>query len=373
MAEEVRARGGLYILGSERHESRRIDNQLRGRSARQGDPGESKFYVALEDNLWKIFNANMMDHPALKMWPPMEEVTAGFLSGMIRKTQERIENHFFEARKNVLEYDDVLNAQREHIYALRREILLGKDVRAELTHYLQDAVAEMVENAWMIEEDGTRVYDHSILFEDLSEIFPIVDYASIADLEKHQPGPDLVAFVRSVAEQAYAAKIAEVGDEAMREMERWVLLRAVNDRFMDHLQTVEYIKEGIGLRGYGQVDPLVAYKRETYDTFQHTLKNIRDQASKMIFHLRPQAAAELEEEQIPLMVNLDELEPGMLPAELVESRGTNLQSARTTLLTPAELEKVDWKRVGRNDPCPCGSGKKFKECHYRSLRAEGVI
>jgi preprotein translocase subunit SecA len=372
LAEEVRALGGLYILGSERHESRRIDNQLRGRSARQGDPGESRFYVALEDNLWKIFNANMMDHPALKMWPPMEEVTAGFLSGMIRKTQERIENHFFEARKHVLEYDDVLNAQREHIYGLRRAILLGKDVRAELRQYLQEVMAESVENAWMIEDDGTRVYDHSVLFEDLSEIFPIVDFVSITDLEKHEPGPDLVEFVRGVAKQAYEAKIAEVGEEAMREMERWVLLRAVNDRWMDHLQIVDYVREGIGLRGYGQVDPLVAYKRETYDTFQHTLKYIRDQASKMIFHLRAQPQMPVED-QIPLMVNLDELDAASLPPELLESRGSPVQSATTTLLSPAELEKVDWKRVGRNEPCPCGSGKKFKECHYRTLRADGVI
>jgi preprotein translocase subunit SecA len=370
LAEEVKALGGLYILGSERHESRRIDNQLRGRSARQGDPGESKFYVALEDNLWKIFNANMMEHPALKMWPPMEEVTAGFLSGMIRKTQERIENHFFEARKNVLEYDDVLNAQREHIYALRREILLGKDVRTELKQYVQDVVAEAVQNAWMVEEDGTRVYDHAVLYEDLSEIFPIIDYATTADLEKFQPGDELVAYIREVAFKAYDDKVSETTEDSMRNLERWVLLKAINDRFMDHLQTVEYIREGIGLRGYGQVDPLVAYKRETYDTFQNTLKNIRDQASKMIFHLRPQPSYENETAD-PLMVNLDELDGANIPPELQESHGSPMQSSGVATLV--DLDKIDWKRVGRNDLCPCGTGKKFKECHYRTLRAEGVI
>ena len=373
LAEEVKALGGLYILGSERHESRRIDNQLRGRSARQGDPGESKFYVALEDNLWKIFNANMMEHPALKMWPPMEEVTAGFLSGMIRKTQERIENHFFEARKNVLEYDDVLNAQREHIYGLRREILLGKDVRTELKQYVQDVVAETVENAWMVEEDGTRVYDHAVLFEDLSEIFPIIDYAKLSDLEKFQPGPDLIDFIRETAFKAYDAKVTETGEDTMRDLERWVLLRAVNDRWMDHLQTVEYIREGIGLRGYGQVDPLVAYKRETYDTFQNTLKNIRDQASKMIFHLRPQPQMFQPEAPELLMVNMDELDANNMPLELQESHGQRMEASNVVTLTAVDLDKVDWKTVGRNDPCPCGSGKKFKECHYRMLRAEGVI
>jgi len=372
LAEEVRALGGLFILGTERHESRRIDNQLRGRAGRQGDPGESRFFVALEDQLWKIFNANMMEQPVLKMWPPMEEVTAGFLSRMIQKTQERIENHFFEARKNVLEYDDVLNAQREHIYGLRREILLGKDIRKELKTYIRDLIVEVVGNAWMIEEDGTKVYDHSVLYEDLNEVFPLVDYATIAELEAYQPGPDLIKFLQDVAETAYDAKVAETG-ETMKLLEKHVLLRAVNDRFMEHLQTIEYIREGIGLRGYGQTDPLIAYKKETYDTFQTTLKNIRDQASRMIFHLQARQEPQLEqyeEEQdsAPLMFNLDDISP-----ELQEQHGLLTQSATATAIAPVALGNIDWKRVGRNDPCPCGSGKKFKACHYATLRQEGVI
>ena len=371
LAEEVRALGGLFILGTERHESRRIDNQLRGRAGRQGDPGESRFYVALEDQLWKIFNANMMENPALKMWPPMEEVTAGFLSRMIQKTQERIENHFFEARKNVLEYDDVLNAQREHIYGLRREILLGKDIRTEIKTYLRDLIVEVVNNAWMVEENGSKVYDHSVLFEDLNEVFPLVDYATIDDLAKLKPGPDLVTYLQNIANQAYDAKIVETG-EPMKLLEQHVLLRAVNDRWMEHLQTIEYIREGIGLRGYGQTDPLVAYKKETYDTFQITLKNIRDQASKMIFHMRvqqPQEVQQIDEEldSTPLMFNMDDL-----PPELQEQHGIKTQAAATAI-APVALGNIDWKRVGRNDTCPCGSGKKFKACHYPILRSEGVI
>jgi preprotein translocase subunit SecA len=374
LSEVVRALGGLFILGTERHESRRIDNQLRGRSGRQGDPGESRFFVALEDHLWKVFNANMMEHPALKMWPPMEEVNQGFLSRLIQKTQERIENHFFEQRKQTLEYDDVLNAQREHIYGLRREVLLGKDVRSELVEYVQSVVADTVENAWMLEEDGTKVYDHSVLFEDLSEIFPIVDYTSISDLEKYTPGPELVNHTQQLAQEAYKAKVEETGDDSMKFMEKQVLLRAVNDRWMDHLQTIEYIREGIGLRGYGQVDPLVAYKRETYDTFQSTLKQIRDQASKMIFHLRPNPAMFQDSEGLlGLTVNEDEFDANNLPIEEQENRGVPMVAARQEPLTPVDLQNIDWKRVGRNDPCPCGSGKKFKECHYRILRSEGVI
>lgn len=348
LAEEVRALGGLFILGTERHESRRIDNQLRGRAGRQGDPGESRFYVSLEDQLWKIFNPNMMENPVLKMWPPMEEVTAGFLNRMIQKTQERIENHFFEARKHVLEYDDVLNAQREHIYGLRREVLLGKDVREELRNYLKEMAAQVVEDAWMIEEDGQRVYDYSVLFEDLNEVFPMVDYATSADLEKYAPGPELVGYIEEVMFNAYDTKVERLGDESMRNLEQYVLLRAVNDKWMEHLQTIDYIREGIGLRGYGQVDPLVAYKRETYDTFQLTLRGIRDDACRMVFAVMPNP-------QIDQVLGISHEETPALESKAVD------------------LDKVDWKRVSRNDACPCGSGKKFKACHYPTLREQGVI
>ena len=368
-AQEVTALGGLFILGTERHESRRIDNQLRGRAGRQGDPGESRFFVALEDHLWKIFNANMMENPALKMWPPMEEVTAGFLSRMIAKTQERIENHFFEARKNVLEYDDVLNAQREHIYGLRREILLGREVSHDLEGYVKETIAQMVEDAWMIEEDGSRVYDHGVLYEDLNELFPLVDYAAIRDLEKHDPEGDLKDYVTNIALEAYGLKKKETGD-AMPEMERYAMLKAVNDRWMEHLQTIDYIREGIGLRGYGQVDPLVAYKRETYDTFQGTLRDIRVDAAKTVFRLRVQPQPSFMQD---LSFNLDEIDPSISVEEMAMLDGQPTESATVVALAPRDLEAIDWKKISRNEPCPCGSGKKFKECHYKELRESGVI
>jgi preprotein translocase subunit SecA len=355
-AEEVRALGGLFIVGTERHESRRIDNQLRGRAGRQGDPGESKFYVSLEDMLWKIFNPNMLEYPMLKGWPAMEEVNAGFLSKMIQKTQERIENHFFEARKHVLEYDDVLNAQREQIYGLRREVLLGKDVRAELRNYLDEVVADNCDNAWMVEEDGTRVYDHSVLYEDLNQIFPLIDYATLGEVEAHQPGNDVIEFTQSVAQKAYDQKIEGAG-EVMPEAERFAMLRSVNDAWMEHLQIIEYIREGIGLRGYGQVDPLVAYKRETFDTFQVTLKKIREQASKMIFHIQVQPQSQ-------------EMEASLegLPTEALEAGKPTAEPGSLAWPTGA-----DPKKVGRNDTCPCGSGLKFKACHYPALRQQGLL
>ncbi len=373
-ADEVRALGGLFILGTERHESRRIDNQLRGRAGRQGDPGESRFFVALEDQLWKIFNANMMENPLLKAWPPMEEVNAAFLSKMIGKTQERIENHFFEARKHVLEYDDVLNAQREHIYGMRREILLGKDVRNDLKRQIRDMVSEVVQNAWMVEEDGTNVYDYHVLYEDLNEIFPLVDYATVGDLEQHEPGKGLVDYVTELADQAYEAKIAENGDDIMKMIEQQVMLRAVNDHWMSHLQMVEYIREGIGLRGYGQVDPLVAYKRETYDLFQHTLKDIRDQAVRMIYRAQVQREQEPVMEE-PMMMRLEDEIPNEPSVTGITGYGpvSHTPAPPGGKAAQADPSSVDWKRVGRNDPCPCGSGKKFKSCHYPQLRAQGVI
>jgi len=369
LAEEVRALGGLHILGTERHESRRIDNQLRGRSGRQGDPGSSRFYVALEDQLWKVFNANMMENPVLRMWPAMEEVTAPFLSKMILKTQERIEHHFFEQRKHVLEYDDVLNAQREHIYALRREILLGKDCREELKGHIRSIIDEVVENAWVLDENDQKIYDHQLLYEDLNEIFPLVDYATVDDLAKHPPGPELAESVTGYAEQAYEKKVTDLGEEVMREIERQVLLRAVNDNWMAHLQTVDYIREGIGLRGYGQVDPLIAYKHETYDTFLSTQKNIRDMAVKMIYQARvqmrqPPTSPEAE----PMMMRM----PDETVSEASAAEATATRTATKTGNGKA-LEGINWKRVGRNDPCPCGSGKKFKTCHYPELRARGEI
>jgi preprotein translocase subunit SecA len=377
LAEEVRSLGGLYILGSERHEARRIDNQLRGRAGRQGDPGESRFFVSLEDQLWKIFNANMLENPLLRAWPPMEEVNAKFLSRMIQKTQERIENHFFEARKHVLEYDDVLNAQREHIYGMRREILLGKHIREDLLKQMRELISDVVDDAWVFDEQERKTYDYQLLYEDLSEIFPLVDYAKVEDLEKHQPGDALVDFCTDLAIQAYERKCEKIGDEWARRLEQWVMLNAVNDHWMNHLQTVDYIREGIGLRGYGQVDPLVAYKRETFDLFHKTLRDIRDQAVKMVF------STEIRQEQAPppqmMRVEDEEALAGAAAGGASGARGEgpaplpSAPMAAASAVLPGAEPNVDWTKVGRNEPCPCGSGKKFKACHYPKLREQGVI
>ncbi len=366
LADVVRKLGGVYILGTERHEARRIDNQLRGRSGRQGDPGESRFFVSLEDQLWKIFNANMLENPLLRAWPPMEQVDAKFLSGMIRKTQERIENHFFEARKHVLEYDDVLNAQREHIYGMRRDVLLGKHVREDLLGYIEEMIAEVARNCLSFDESkAQQFYDYELLFQGLNEIFPLLDYATVDELREFGPGEPIERRAIELALKAYKDKEASLGEEVMSWLEQQVMLRAVNDRWMDHLQMVDYIREGIGLRGYGQVDPLIAYKRETFDLFQHTLRLIRDQAVRMIY----KANVQTEQPQAPQMMRVEDDAP--VPAMASGGAARGLASAPSAV--PGDLAKVDWSKVGRNEPCPCGSGKKFKACHYPKLRADGTI
>jgi len=359
LAEEVRATGGLFILGTERHESRRIDNQLRGRAGRQGDPGESRFFVSLEDQLWKIFNAKMLEAPTLKMWPPMEEVKAGFLTNMIRKTQERIESHFFEARKHVLEYDDVLNTQREAIYGMRREILLGRDCGPDIEKGAHEIVKDAIAANWKMDFDaGHEVFNWEGLYEDLNTVFPLVDYIPLSELETYGTGDDLRDALEDIAEQAFQAKCEELGAEGTGAVQQQCMLRAVNDRWMEHLQTVDYIREGIGLRGYGQIDPLIAYKQETYNLFKHTEKAIRDQSVRMFFR------AQLQHEGISQEIEALEAEMASLPV------GDDLDPTGTPGVWP---EKADPKTTGRNDVCPCGSGKKFKQCHYPIFRAEGRI
>lgn len=357
-AEEVRALGGLYILGTERHESRRIDNQLRGRAGRQGDPGESRFYVSLEDELWKIFNAKMMENPVLKAWPEMEEVRAKFISGMILKTQERIENHFFESRKHVLEYDDVLNSQREHIYAERRSILLGKDCGAELREAIGEFIADTVQSGYGVDaEDGETFFDHEHVYEKLNDYFPLIDHMSLAEFDAIEPGQGMVDELGRIASLEYNRKAESLG-EMMQQLEQQVMLRAVNDAWMEHLQMIDYVREGISLRGYAQVDPLVAYKKETFDLFQHTLKAIRDSAVKMVFRASIQ------------------VQPQGAPAEAAGDPGAEPAMQMVALDTTGgefDVNSVDWKSVARNDLCPCGSGKKFKACHYPIVRSMGLI
>lgn len=343
-ADEVRVLGGLFILGTERHESRRIDNQLRGRSGRQGDPGESRYFVALEDQLWKIFNPKMLENPLLKAWPDLEEVKSPFVSSMIEKTQKRIELTFFEYRKHVLEYDDVLNAQREHIYSTRREFLIGKDPRPTIREYIEEGLRDIV---YRHKPDGidSQKWDYGNLFRDLLQVFPIVDYGSVSDLEQLKEADQITNLVQGWADQAYNSKIAEVGAEDFAHLEKFLILQAITLKWTEHLQMVERLRDGIGLRGYGQIDPLIAFRKESHQIFEDTLTGVRDWVATHIFR----AQIKRDAPPPPQMQRIDG-EPEAPSAPRQASNG-----------------QVDWSQVKRNDPCPCGSGKKFKNCHYREV------
>jgi preprotein translocase subunit SecA len=353
LAEEVRELGGMFILGTERHESRRIDNQLRGRAGRQGDPGESRYFVSLEDQLWKIFNPKMMENPILRAWPEFEVVDAKFLSSMIEKTQKRIELHLFEYRKNVLEYDDVLNAQREHIYGMRREFLLDKDPRPEVRKMVDEVLEEIV---YRFEPDGIerRNYDFAAIYRELMTVFPVMDYGTEEQLEQAGDEHAIIDLIKSWAGKAYDDRVAQIGEETFKQVEKYVLLRAITTMWTQHLQNIERLREGIGLRGYGQIDPLIAFRKESHGVFEETLVGIRDQVAEYIYRVQVQ-------QQAP---------PPPMIQKLSDDEATNLESppqpAPSTNGAMASGE-IDWSKVKRNDPCPCGSGKKFKNCHYRDV------
>lgn len=348
-AAEVVALGGLYILGTERHESRRIDNQLRGRAGRQGDPGESRYFVSLEDKLWQVFGSNMLQNPLLKGWPEDEEIQVKFLSNTIRKIQERIEFHFFEYRKHVLEYDDVINVQREKIYGDRRKVLLGADMHDVVIRYLEETIEERIDGFHDLE---TNEWNYEGIYMSLNELFPLSLYMSRDDLNGMNRDK-MVERMLPLMHQAYEVREQEFGEDLCRSIERFVVLQAINNKWMEHLASIDQLREGIGLRGYAQMDPLIAFKKESHLLFLDTQANIRDQVASYIFHVRPEP-----QQQAPRqMIKLDEPAPQQAAAEDIPGLDTR---------APAKTNgNVDWSKVGRNDPCPCGSGKKYKHCHLK--------
>ncbi len=351
-AEDVRKLGGVYILGTERHESRRIDNQLRGRSGRQGDPGESRYFVSLEDQLWRIFNERMLENPILKAWPDLEEVDARFLSSMIEKTQKRIEMHFFEYRKNVLEYDDILNAQREHIYGMRREFLLGKeDPRPVIKDYVHAWLENLVHSH---APDGFErtTWDHGLIYREAMQVFPIMDFGTAEDLEDCANEQELIAKLIEWADQAYDTKLEEHGDDWAR-IEKFIMLHGITQKWTEHLQMVEQLREGIRYRGYGQIDPLIAFRKESYQIFQDTLAAIGDFVATHIYRAR------IERPQEP--------RARMQEVPLPQAVEKGIKEREPAAQANGETGQIDWSKVKRNDPCPCGSGKKFKHCHYRTV------
>ncbi len=354
-ADEVRSTGGLYILGTERHESRRIDNQLRGRAGRQGDPGASRFFVSLEDELWRLFG-DRTQSPLLRSWPEHEAMDARILSKMIERAQKKVEEHYFESRKHVLQYDDVMNKQREVIYAERRRILEGADLRETIVGFLRQTIADSVD-IFCPESETEQNWDIDGLYEGLEEYFPLSFYGSREDLSGKSK-EELQDWLTDRIEKAYVDKeqqLAEAtGDaEVMREFERRVALEVINRKWMEHLASMDYLREGIFLRGYAQQDPLVVYQKEAFGMFEIMQQSIQDEIAKFMFHI--QLVQESPEENRP--------EPPKRYNDwmsLDDGGGTQ----RPPGMPPRQDLRPPSKKPGRNEPCWCGSGKKYKSCHY---------
>jgi preprotein translocase subunit SecA len=345
--EEVVRVGGLHIIGTERHEARRIDNQLRGRSGRQGDPGSSRFYVSLEDDLMRIFAADrisgIMQRLGMEEGVPIE---SRFVSKQIENAQKRVEGQNFGYRKHVLEYDDVMNKQREAVYGLRRQLLEGEDQKEYLIGIADDIMIELV-STHASENTHPDEWDLNGLQTGVLRQFGFDFRAEGIDpgqLSSKEIEDQLIA----KAHEKYDQKEVMIGPAAMRYHERMLMLQIVDTHWKDHLLAMDHLKEGIGLRGYGQRDPLVEYKKESYELFEGLMSRIEEDTLRFLFLLQP-----VEEEK-----KSEEMERKRRRAEFVMSQ----QSSNGGNGTPQQVKR-DGAKVGRNDPCPCGSGKKFKKCH----------
>jgi preprotein translocase subunit SecA len=348
--EDVLAAGGVHILGTERHESRRIDNQLRGRSGRQGDPGSSRFYLSLEDDLMRIFGSDRIKGIMGKLG--MEEGEAiehGMVTKAIERAQKQVEGRNFEIRKHLLEYDDVMNKQREEVYKLRRDILEGREGREyvlELAREILDGVLEI----HCAEKLDPQDWDLPGLRTELLAYFNL--NASEAGLRLEDMGSDEMRdALWSELERRYAAKESRHPAEVMRSFERAIMLHVVDAAWKDHLLALDHLKEGIGLRGYAQRDPLNEYKRESFELFEQMRERVQNEIITRLFRFEP-----ITEEQMAEQRRRREA-PAAAPARLTFSA-----PAKSAGAPPGATVKKEAK-VGRNDPCPCGSGKKYKKCH----------
>ncbi len=352
-AEKVRQAGGLFIIGTERHESRRIDNQLRGRSGRQGDPGESRFYLSMQDDLMRLFAAGrvmgMMDTLGLDEDTPID---AKILSGAVENAQRTVESRNFQTRKHVLEYDDVMNVQREVIYAQRQKVLDGEDLKESIQTMLSDVVDSTVTTA--LADAGGMVTQDSLGV--LANLFEGIFCAkgTLEGRKNELMGKDThqaAEILEQIAQATYQAKEAAYGEKLMRELERVIMLRVVDEYWMDNIDAMDDLKQGIGLRAYGQHDPVIAYKEEGYQMFQAMIQAIREETVRRLLLVQVRPQQEIRREKV--------------------AKETGAAAAGVTAVKKAPVRTAA-KKVGPNDPCPCGSGKKYKKCCMQKDKAEGM-
>ena len=352
-AEKVRQAGGLFIIGTERHESRRIDNQLRGRSGRQGDPGESRFYLSMQDDLMRLFAAGrvmgMMDSLGLDEDTPID---AKILSGAVENAQKTVESRNFQTRKHVLEYDDVMNVQREVIYAQRQKVLDGEDLKDSIRTMLQNVVSTTVTTA--LADAGGVVTEDSL--HPLASLFEGI-YCAKGTLEGRKEellgkdSKETAEILEQIAENTYQAKENAYGEKLMRELERVIMLRVVDEYWMDNIDAMDDLKQGIGLRAYGQHDPVIAYKEEGYQMFQAMIAAIREETIRRLFLVQVRPQQEIKREKV--------------------AKETGTAAATESAVKKVPVRNAS-KKVGPNDPCPCGSGKKYKKCCMQKDKVEGL-
>ncbi len=350
-AEKVRAAGGLFIVGTERHESRRIDNQLRGRAGRQGDPGETRFFLSLEDDIMRLFGSErvmgMMERLGVDEDTPIEQK---MLTNAIENAQKQVESRNFQARKSTLEYDDVMNTQRQVIYEQRRQVLDGEDIQANI----QKMLFTNIENAVMghlgegdhLDAEGWRAAT-----EHFRGLFLAPGEMEYTDEElAGYSAQELVEQLKERATDIYQRKEAELGSPLMRELERVMMLRVVDEYWMDHIDAMQELRQGIGLRAYGQSNPVIEYKREGYEMFEEMIAAIQEETVRRIYLARVQPQGEVKRERVAKITGQSGGGDGTLQKRPVVRKGV---------------------KIGRNDPCPCGSGKKWKKCTCAEYHSEG--
>jgi preprotein translocase subunit SecA len=358
--DAITALGGLRIIATERHESRRIDNQLRGRSGRQGDPGSSRFYLSLDDSLMRIFAGDrvksIMDR--LKM-PEGEAIEAGIVTRSIESAQRKVEARNFDMRKQLLEYDDVSNDQRKVIYQQRNAILDAQDLNAQIASLREGTFQDLV-RAHVPHESVEEQWDLASLQKQLTEDWRIeIDLAGLVAAADSMTDEDVLKAVMDAANANFAAKVEQVGAESFTHFERMVLLQTIDTQWRDHLSSLDYLRQGIHLRGYAQKQPKQEYKREAFELFGQMLDGVKNEVTKTLMTVRIQSSEQLDE-----------------AAQALEARGENISNVTYTAPTETGEAQVTeaaasvpagdaslFARVGRNEPCPCGSGKKFKQCH----------
>jgi len=384
-AEEVREAGGLFICGTERHESRRIDNQLRGRSGRQGDPGESRFFLSAEDDLIRLFAGERIYKILDRLGPVNEEgeeeaLEAKMLTKTIEGAQKKVEQQNFLIRKRVLEYDDVMNEQRRIVYKYRREILEGKDMSDVAREELAEVVSRLVEA--YTPGDILEDWDLGELQTQAQQLWPAqVDLSNLQAETTNRE--DLREALLADALAAYDRREQEFGDEIMRQLERGILLQIIDNRWREHLAEMDYLREGIHLRGFAQIDPLVAYKNEGFSMFEALMNSIWEEFARLIFHVEVEVAPRAQEQFAPARQPANvELSGGTaeqpsalgqaavatasgadVAAEQAIDGGDRQGNGAPTVYEQETVVKDEREKIGRNDPCWCGSGKKYKKCH----------